>query len=85
MYQSATSNAVQLLKNADTFYRNAGKLYQDEDMKAICQFRGFVSQALLKGSDLMSALASSNAQTSEEWLEGQIQDMIDEGLIAPSS
>ncbi|KAK7900873.1 hypothetical protein LTR67_003158 [Exophiala xenobiotica] len=85
MYQPAATNAVQLLKNADTFYRNAGKLYQDEDMKAICQFRGFVSQALLKGSDLMSALASSNAQTSEEWLEGQIQDMIDEGLIAPSS
>ncbi|KAK5197006.1 hypothetical protein LTR72_000233 [Exophiala xenobiotica] len=85
MYQPATSNAPQLLKNADTFYRNAGKLYQEEDMKAICQLRAFVSQALLSGSDLMSALASSNAQTSEEWLESQIQDMIDEGLIAPSS
>lgn len=81
-YQPAIMNKPQLLKNADTFYRNASKLYQDEDMKAICQFRGLVAQSLIAGSDLMSALASSSLTKSREWVESQIQEMIDEGLLA---
>ncbi|KIW48102.1 uncharacterized protein PV06_00721 [Exophiala oligosperma] len=81
-YKLAITNKSQLLQNADTFYRNASKLYQDEDMKAICQFRGLVAQTLIAGSDLMSTLASWGTTKSKEWVESQIQDMIDEGLLA---
>ncbi|KIW20173.1 hypothetical protein PV08_00748 [Exophiala spinifera] len=81
LYQPAITNKPQLLKNADTFYRNASKLYQVEDMKAVCQFRGLVAQTLIAGSDLMSALASLSTTKSKEWVESQIQEMIDEGLL----
>ncbi|KAK4936177.1 hypothetical protein LTR10_022878 [Elasticomyces elasticus] len=81
-YQPAITNAAQLLKNADTFYRNASKLYQDEEQKAISQLRGTVSRALLAGTDLETALTQANLGQSSEWIRSQVQDMLEDGLIA---
>lgn len=80
-YQPAITNAPQLLKNADTFYRNAAKLYQDDEQKAISHLRAAVAQSLLAGTDLEAAVNEANLRQSSEWIRSQVEDMIDEGLI----
>lgn len=84
-YQPAIANAVQLLKNAGVFYRNASKLYQDIEQKAISQLRAVVSQALQAGSDVSSAAAANAQGRDREWVTGQIEDMVEEGLITLQS
>ncbi|KAI1618311.1 hypothetical protein EDD36DRAFT_27456 [Exophiala viscosa] len=81
-YQPAITNAGQLLKNADTFYRNAAKLYQDDEQKATGQLRGVVSRALLAGTDLETALTQANLGQTGEWVRGQVEDLIEDGLIS---
>jgi hypothetical protein len=82
-YPSAVSNSKQLLKNADTFYRNASKLYQDGDQKAIAQFRAAVAQALQESTDAIANIAHNSEGKGEEWVRIQLEDMVDDGLIAP--
>ncbi|EXJ88232.1 hypothetical protein A1O1_05162 [Capronia coronata CBS 617.96] len=81
-YQPAIANAAQLLKNADVFYRNASKLYQDDEQKVISHVRAAVSQALQTGSDILSAAAANAPGKGTEWTTGQIEDMVEEGLIS---
>lgn len=82
-YQPAVANTVQLLKNADLFYRNASKLYQDDEQRSICRLRAVVSQALLAGNAIMSAVAGHDQTWTREWTRSQLDDMIDESLISP--
>jgi hypothetical protein len=79
----AVTNRKQLLKNADTFYRNASKLYQDNEQKRVAQFRSVVVQALEAGTDILVAASQHSPKLSEEWIEDQLSDMLDDGLISP--
>lgn len=80
-YQPAVSNSTQLLKNADVFYRNASKLFQSEKQKAISHFRAGIVQALQTGSNLLESIQKSAQDKDQDWIEAQLQEMIDEGLI----
>ncbi|EXJ87037.1 hypothetical protein A1O3_03994 [Capronia epimyces CBS 606.96] len=85
-YQPAIANAGQLLKNADVFYRNASKLYQDDEHRAISQLRAIVSQSLQSSNYTLSAATANVQGRGREWVTSQIEDMIDEGLVSlPSS
>ena len=79
-YPQAVSNAAQLLKNAEVFYRNASKLYHDEDQKAIAALRSSLV-AILLGNDTVESLAKH--PRGQEWTKAQIQEMVDEGLLPP--
>jgi hypothetical protein len=83
-HQTALSNGPQLLKNADTFYRNASKLYQDRGQKDAAHFRSGMAQALLSGIDISLAAAQISQGKPEEWIRDQFEDMLDEGLIVQS-
>ena len=93
LFTQAVSNATQLLKNAEVFYRNANKLFgslgQDgQEEQATASFRGGVVEILQKhssnASDMAAAekiLSSVSKGRNDEWRRGQLQDVIDEGLI----
>ncbi|KIX02739.1 uncharacterized protein Z518_08681 [Rhinocladiella mackenziei CBS 650.93] len=83
-YQPSMGNATQLLKNADIFYRNATKLYQDNEQKAVSQLRAVVSQALLAGKNPIFATAEHDWGRGGDWAKSQIEDMVDDGLILPT-
>lgn len=80
-YHLAVGNAAQLLKNADVFYRNAGKLYQDEEQKAISQLRAVVAQSLQADRDLVSNAFDNDQGRGTDWVKTQVEDMVDDGLI----
>ena len=82
-HNPAMANSIQLLKNADTFYRNASKLYQDDKQKAMAQFRSRVAQTLQAGADVATTAMQRSAGMPAEWVKGQLEDMIDDGLIFP--
>jgi len=81
-YQMATKNAAQLLKNADVFYRNASKLFQDGQQKAISQFRASIAQSLQEGNDGATAGHAAGQQNGQAWVDNQLDDMAEEGLIS---
>jgi hypothetical protein len=81
-HPAAVANAAQLLKNADTFYRNAGKLYPDDEQKRIAQLRGVVTHALQTGNEVRTAVAGNNQGMDEAWTRTQLDEMVDEGLIS---
>ena len=83
-YQPAVINGAQLLKNADVFYRNASKLYQIGEQKAVSQFRASISQALQTGENVISAAASNDQGQGSHWAKVQFDDMVDDGLISPA-
>ena len=78
----ATKNAAQLLKNADVFYRNASKLFQDGQQKAISQFRASIAQSLQEGNDGATAGHAAGQQNGQAWVDNQLDDMAEEGLIS---
>jgi tetratricopeptide (TPR) repeat protein len=79
-YQTAVNNASQLLKNANVFYRNAEKLYQDEERKAVAAFRSHIVQALQNGDDPVASAGTVAQTKGVEWVQNQFSDMADEGL-----
>lgn len=92
-FAQAASNATQLLKNAEVFYRNANKLFgslgQDaQNEQAVAAFRGSVVE-ILQSNPLNSpspaaaerALAYASKGRDDAWRREQLQDMIDEGLV----
>ncbi|EXJ56666.1 hypothetical protein A1O7_07010 [Cladophialophora yegresii CBS 114405] len=82
-YTPAVSNSKQLLKNAETFYRNASKLYQDGDQKAVAQLRASMAQALQDDTDAIANAAPICQAKGAEWIKTQLEDMVDDGLISP--
>ncbi|KIW22870.1 uncharacterized protein PV07_11121 [Cladophialophora immunda] len=82
-YNAAIANGPQLLKNAETFYRNASKLYQDPEQKAASQLRAVVAQAIQAQIDIASAAVQHDQGRDQEWVRVQLDDMADDGLIAP--
>lgn len=83
LYHTASVNATQLLKNADTFFRNASKLYQDAEQKAIAQLRAGVSRSLQAGTRVESTAMQHEQGRGRDWVQIQIDDMVDDGLIPP--
>jgi len=90
VYQPAVANGAQLLKNADIFYRNAAKLSRNGDpgTTAIAEFRAGVVQALQQGHGVsgdVAAVAAArslfNQSRGPDWVRGQIDDMVNEGLL----
>lgn len=93
-FPQAISNASQLLKNAEVFYRNATRLFssliRDEGQaeKEVSEFRGAVVAVLQNKATSREAeatLRASSSTKSDEWRREQLQDMADEGLILSST
>lgn len=82
-YNPAVANKIQLLKNADTFFRNASKLYQDAEQKAVAQIRAVVTQAIQAGTDVASSALQHDQGKGTDWVRSQLEDLIDDGLISP--
>lgn len=81
-YQAAIKNGPQLLKNAEVFYRNASKLFQDEEQKFIATLRSSVAQALqLEGGLEKMSLSFVGKERDQAWLQGQIMEMVEEGTL----
>jgi hypothetical protein len=85
---NASSNAAQLLKNAEVFYRNASRLagqvqtQQDveaEETSAVAGLRCTVAQ-VLQGKTPEAPLEKSTGR-SREWVADQIGDMVADGLL----
>lgn len=81
LYQQAVSNAAQILKNAEVFYRNASKLFQSHQARDVSQFRASISQALQAQAPLPDAALQFGQNKDQIWIQTQIEEMIDEGLI----
>jgi len=94
----AASNATQLLKNAEVFYRNANKLFgalgDGEDDRDVAAFRGGVVEILQKTNganaslnstqvDARDVLRSATRSRKDDWRDDQLQEMTDEGLVRP--
>ncbi|KIX99056.1 uncharacterized protein Z520_05517 [Fonsecaea multimorphosa CBS 102226] len=82
-FNAAIANGPQLLKNAETFYRNASKLYQDTEQKAASQLRAVVAQAIQTRNDVASVAVQHDQGRGQEWVRVQLDDMVDDGLITP--
>ncbi|KIW83273.1 hypothetical protein Z517_02518 [Fonsecaea pedrosoi CBS 271.37] len=82
-FDAAITNRPQLLKNAETFYRNASKLYQDTEQKAVSQLRAIVVQAIQAQNDIASIAFQYDPGRGQEWIRDQLDDMVDDGLIPP--
>lgn len=88
-YGPAVSNATQLLRNAEVFYRNASKFVTggDPDDAAVATFRSRVAAALLAGGgrgggDVVAAVRKAvGADRPQEWTKSQLEDMVDESLL----
>ena len=79
---TAVSNATQLLKNADVFYRNASRLATDEAEKAMAGFRSSMAIWLQQsGSDLQAMLRRMAVEKGEGWVRAQLTEMVDESLL----
>jgi hypothetical protein len=81
-YVIAISNGSQLLKNANTFYGNASKLYQIEVQKAIARFRALAVQHLQAGSDDFSSALFDFGASGPDWTRAQLEEMVEDGLIS---
>lgn len=81
-YQPAAKNEVQLLKNAAVFYRNASKLYQDDEQKLVSQLRASIVQSLQEGKDVANTAHAVGQARDQAWVENQLDEMIEEGLLS---
>ncbi|RMZ89214.1 hypothetical protein DV736_g3547, partial [Chaetothyriales sp. CBS 134916] len=79
-YAQAISNKTQLLKNAEVFYRNASKLYQDEEQKAQADLWSSLVQAL-NANDADGGAKLAAHPRGQAWVRKQMQNMLDEGLL----
>lgn len=82
-FETAVENQVQLLKNAEVFFRNASKLSRDPGESQNAALRSSIAQILqLSDHRAASALLSKVHKASGwEWADAQISDMIDEELL----
>jgi hypothetical protein len=81
-HATAVSNSSQLLKNANTFYGNASKLYQNEEQKVIARFRALVIQHLQAGSNDFSGASFEGSENGPDWTRAQLEEMVEDGLIS---
>ncbi|KAJ9615410.1 hypothetical protein H2200_001485 [Cladophialophora chaetospira] len=84
-YGPAVANSEQLTKNADTFFRNANKLYQDDGQKRVAEFRSVVAQALHADGDVTTTVVQYSQGWPEELIKAQLDDMADDGLISSAT
>ena len=82
-FKTAVENQVQLLKNAEVFFRNASKLSQDTEETQNAALNSSIAQILqLPDHRAASALLSKVQKASGwEWVNAQISDMIEEELL----
>lgn len=93
---SAIANAVQLLINAEIFYRNVTKLSSEPVKRNIANFRASAARLLLtlyqeseRPDDLMNLgkaqflqwIGAANPEANQGWLKEQLDDMVDDGLV----
>lgn len=87
-HQAAITNAAQLTKNADVFYRNASKLSGTREEKAIASLRSVVAQHLQQqisqGTALDIGAIVSASTNGPQWALEQLEDMMAEGLLPQS-
>ncbi|KAK6074923.1 hypothetical protein SCUP234_07922 [Seiridium cupressi] len=87
-HQAAITNAAQLSKNAEVFYRNASKLSGDREEKAIASLRSVVAQHLQQqvsqGTALDIGALVSASSNGPQWALEQLEDMVTEGLLPQS-
>ncbi|KAH8664239.1 hypothetical protein BX600DRAFT_464071 [Xylariales sp. PMI_506] len=87
-HQAAVTNAAQLLKNAEVFYRNASKLSQDVEQKSIAALKSKAAEGLQqqvsggKPFDIGELLAAM--PNGPQWTIEQLEDMVSEGLLPQS-
>jgi hypothetical protein len=87
-HPTAISNAAQLVKHAEVFYRNASKLSGGGEEAAVAKLRSLVSVHLQhqveKGSPFaIEAVVTGNPQ-GPQWALEQLEDMVAEGLLPQS-
>ncbi len=78
----AVANSKQLTRNAETFYRNANRLYQDNEQKMIAQLRAVVVESLQTGTSVITTAIQRNSGMPQDWIKAQLEDMVDDGLIS---
>ncbi|ETS77194.1 hypothetical protein PFICI_11068 [Pestalotiopsis fici W106-1] len=87
-HQSAITNAANLAKNAEVFYRNASKLSGAREEKAVAALRSTVSQHLqqqvAQGTPLDIGAIVSSSPSGPQWAVEQLEDMVAEGLLPQS-
>ena len=75
---------MQLLKNAEVFYRNASKLGGDVEEKLVASLRSSVARGL-QGQQgeggVMHTEALGDLGKEREWIDAQIGEMEEEGLL----
>lgn len=84
-HPSAISNAAQLVKHAEVFYRNASKLLGGGEESAVASLRSLVSVHLQhqvdKGSPFQIEAVLTGSPQEPQWVLEQLEDMIAEGLL----
>lgn len=84
----AASHKDQLLKNAEVFYRNASKLSEDEEEKAVARLRSEMAGVMMgegeEGAQAGHRVLEMMNEKGKEWVRGQIEEMVDEGLVPES-
>lgn len=84
-YAQAVSNKAQLLKNAEVFYRNAGKLFgQGDEDGDTARFRGAMVEVVKMGeagNGDVKTVEVLRKIGSEVWKREQLGEMVDDGLL----
>ncbi|KAH6655163.1 hypothetical protein BKA67DRAFT_657117 [Truncatella angustata] len=87
-HQAAITNAGQLTKNSEVFYRNASKLSGTREEKATASLRSVVAQHLQQqisqGTALDIGAIVSASSNGPQWALEQLEDMMAEGLLPQS-
>lgn len=88
LHAQAIVNKAQLLKNAEVFYRNAGKLFgEGEEEGLVARFRGGVVDVIkgFEGGDgKVDKMVSGRLESvgrNATWRKEQMGEMVDEGLL----
>jgi hypothetical protein len=81
LFQLAITNASQLLKNAEVFYRNAAKLSQDPEERDVATMRASVLWGIQKNT-VEQVLTLASGGRDHQWKQAQLEEMIDEGLLS---
>ena len=83
-YEPAVKNAMQLLKNAEVFYRNASKLGGDVEEKLVASLRSTIARRMQgqQGDDgVMHTEGLGYLGKERGWMDAQIGEMREEGLL----
>jgi hypothetical protein len=87
-HQAAITNAGQLVRNAEVFYRNASKLSSSREDRAVANLRSTVSQHLQQqvsqGTHLDVGAIVTASPNGPQWALEQLEDMVAEGLLPQS-